>query len=147
MSQVSKYVLSKDVYNEIFNTFLQTIASLNTKRAVLEFFNEFLTPNEKIMFSKRLAAGLLISEGYDYKEILILLKTSTSTIATFSSFYKYGESYRKVIDKIKTNKEIGTFLLNMGEKIASIGSFGGKGSGMWRSVGKALKKRKSILLR
>ena len=146
MSQVSKYPIQKDVYDEIFNTFLQTIASLNTKREVLEFFNEFLTPTEKVMFSKRLATGLLISEGYDYKEILMLLKTSTTTIATFSTYYKYGESYKKIIDKIKRGKEIRTFLLNLGEKIAAFGSFGGKGSNTWRSVRKELNKKKSKLL-
>ncbi|MCX6705056.1 MAG: Trp family transcriptional regulator [Candidatus Woesebacteria bacterium] len=146
MSQVSKYPIQKDVYDEIFDTFLQTIASLNTKREVLEFFNEFLTPTEKIMFSKRLAAGLLISEGYDYKEISNLLKTSSATISTFSSFYKYGEGYKKVVDKIKTDKEITEFLRMIGEKISALGTFGGKGSGTWKAVNKKLKDKRSKLL-
>ncbi|MCX6704682.1 MAG: Trp family transcriptional regulator [Candidatus Woesebacteria bacterium] len=146
MSQVSKYPVRKDVYDEIFDTFLQTIANLKTKREVLEFFNEFLTPNEKIMFSKRLAAGLLISEGYDYKEISNLLKTSSATISTFSSFYKYGEGYRKLIDKIKTDKEIIEFLRMIGEKISALGTFGGKGSGAWKAINRKLKDKKSKLL-
>ena len=147
MSQVSKYPIQKDVYDEIFDTFLQTIANLSTKQEVLEFFNEFLTPTEKIMFSKRLAAGLLIAEGYDYQEISSLLKTSTSTIAIFSTFYKYGKSYSKVIDKIKTNKEIKEFLLNIAEKVAVLGSMGGKGSETWRLARKEINKNKSKLLR
>jgi len=147
MSQVSKYPVQKEVYDEIFNTFLQTIANLTTKRDVLSFFDEFLTPTEKIMFSKRLAAGLLIAEGYDYKEIVNLLKISTATIATFSSFYKYGESYKKVIDKIKTGKEVSEFLRNLGEKISGLGTFGGKGSNAWKIVNKNFKLKKSKLLR
>ena len=146
MSQVSKYQIQKDVYDEIFDTFLQTIASLNTKREVLEFFNEFLTSTEKIMFSKRLAAGLLIAEGYDYRDIVSLLKISTGTISTFSSFYKYGEGYKKVIDKIKVGKEVSEFLRNIGEKISALGSFGGKGSGTWKSINKSLKASRSKLL-
>src|SRR6266478_8242039 len=114
MSQVSKYPIQKEIYNEIFDTFLQTIANLNTKQEVLEFFNEFLTPTEKIMFSKRLAAGLLIAEGYGYREISDLLKTSSATVSTFSSFYKYGEGYKKVIDKIKKDKKIAEFLRVIG---------------------------------
>ena len=147
MSQVSKYPLDKDIYNEVFDTFLQTIANLKTKNEVLFFFNEFLTPTERIMFSKRLAVGLLIAEGYDYREISNLLKTSTSTISTFSSFYKYGEGYKRVVDKIKVDKEIKEFLLNLGLKISTLGSFGGKGSSTWRSVNRSLKNQKSKLIR
>jgi uncharacterized protein YerC len=128
MAQVSKYPIQKEVYDEIFDTFLQTIAKLNTKSAVLEFFNEFLTPTERIMFSKRLAAGLLIAEGYDYREISNLLKMSSATISVFSSFYKYGNGYKKVIDKLKLDKEISEFLRNIAEKISALGTFGGKGS-------------------
>jgi len=147
MSQVSKYPLSKDIYDEIFDTFFQAVASLNTKNEVLLFFNEFLTPNEKIMFAKRLAAGLLIAEGYDYREISDLLKTSSSTISIYSSFYKYGEGYKRVIDRIKSDKEIKEFLLKIGERFAALGSLGGKGSGTWRAIGKSLRNKKSSLLR
>lgn len=147
MSQVSKYPVQKDVYDEIFDTFLQTIASLTTKTDVLNFFNEFLTPTEKIMFSKRLAAGLLIAEGYDYKQIQNLLKTSTATISTFSSFYKYGEGYKRVIDRIRVNKRVEEFLLVLGEKISALGTFGRKGSGAWKVINKNLKDKKSKLLR
>lgn len=146
MSQVSKHPLQKEVYNEIFDTFLQTIASLNTKGEVASFFEEFLTPTEKIMFSKRLAAGLLIAEGYDYKQISNLLKTSSTTISTFSAFYKYGKGYKKVIDNIKINKEVSEFLRNIGEKISALGSFGGKGSSTWKNINKSLKNKKSKLL-
>ncbi len=146
MSQVSKYPIQKEVYNEILDTFLQTIANLVTKQEVLEFFNEFLTANEKIMFSKRLAAGLLIAEGYDYKEIRDLLKISTATISTFSSFYKYGIGYKRVIDKLKKDKEITEFLIVIAEKVSALGMFGGKGSGTWKNINKKLKQNKSKLL-
>ncbi len=147
MSQVSKYPVQKDVYDEIFDTFLQVIVNLRTKDEVRKFFNEFLTPTERVMFSKRLAAGLLIAEGYEYRDISNLLKTSSSTIATFSSYYKYGDGYKKVIDKIKTDKEISEFLRLIAEKITVIGTFGGKGSGAWKVINKDLKNKKSKLLR
>jgi uncharacterized protein YerC len=146
MSQVSKRPVRKDVYEEIFNTFLQTIVDLRSKSQVSDFFDEFLTPTEKIMFSKRLAAGLLIAKGYDYKDIVDLLKISTGTISTFSSFYKYGKGYKKIIDKIKAGKEISEFLRNIGEKISALGSIGGKGSGSWRAINKHFKNKKSKLL-
>ena len=146
MSQVSKYPIQKEVYDEIFDTFLQTIADLHTKDEVLEFFTEFLTPTEKVMFSKRLAAGLLIAGGYDYREISNLLKTSSATISTFSSFYKYGEGYKKIINKIKSDKKVAEFLRMVGEKISALGTFGGKGSGVSRIINKQLRNKKSKLL-
>lgn len=147
MTQISKYPVQKDVYDEIFDTFLQVIANLNTKDRVLEFFDEFLTPTEKIMFSKRLAIGLLIAEGCDYKEIKNLLKISSGTISIFSSFYKYGEGYKGVIDKIKTDKEVSEFLRKIGEKISALSSFGGKGSSAWRSINRDIRQKRSKLLR
>lgn len=147
MSQVSKYQISKDIYDEIYSTFLQTIVNLRTKGEVSDFLEEFLTPTEKIMFAKRLATGLLIAEGFDYKEIVNLLKISSGTISIFSSFYKYGTGYKKIIDKIKTNKEIIEFLRYVGVKISGLGSFGGKGSSSWRTINKDLKNKKSKLLR
>jgi uncharacterized protein YerC len=146
MTQVSKHPVRKEVLDEIFEMFLQTIAQLRKKGEVSSFFNEFLTPNERIMFTKRLAVGILIAEGYKYKEIKYLLKISTSTISTFSSFYKYGEKYRKVINKVKINKEIKQFLLKLGEVISAAGSVG-KGSDVWRNVNKQIKSSKSKLLR
>lgn len=143
MTQVSKYPIQKEIYDEIFDTFLQTIASLTTKDQVLSFFNEFLTPTEKIMFSKRLAMGLLIAEGYDYKQISNLLKTSSATISSFSSFYKYGKDYKKVIDRIKKEKEIEDFLRVIGERVSALGTFGGKGSDVWKTINKKLKDKKS----
>lgn len=146
MTQISKHPIQKEIYDEIFETFLQTIANLKTKQEVLGFFNEFLTPTEKVMFSKRLAAGLLIAEGYDYREISNLLKTSSATISAFSSYYKYGKGYKEVIDKIKIDKEISEFLRVIGEKVSALGAFGGKGSGVSRIINKQLKAKKSKLL-
>ena len=146
MSQVSKYPIQKDVYNEIFNTFLETIAGLITKEQVSSFFDEFLTPTEKIMFAKRLAVGILIAEKYDYTEIKNLLKVSSATIAAFSTYYKYGENYRRIIDKIRADKRIKNFLIKLGEFVANLNSFGGKGAGAWREVAKSLKSKRSKIL-
>ncbi len=142
MSQVSKYPVRKDVYEEIFDTFLETIAGLTTKNEVSTFFNEFLTPTERIMFAKRLAIGLLIAKDYDYREISELLRVSTATIASYSLFYKYGKGYREVINKILQNEKIEKFLLSLAEKIASVASMGGSKSGSWIYLRNQIRKRR-----
>lgn len=143
MTQVSKYPIRKDVYEEIFETLLETIANLTTKKDVSAFFNEFLTPTERIMFAKRLAVGLLIAKSYDYKEIRELLKVSTATIASYSTFYKYGTGYKEVIKKILRNEKIEKFLLSLAGKVASVAAMGGAKSGSWIYLRNQIQKKKA----
>lgn len=142
MSQVSKYPVRKDVYEEIFETLLETIAGLTTKRSVASFFEEFLTPTERIMFAKRLAVGLLIAKGYDYKDIRELLRVSTATIASYSAYYKYGSGYKEVINEILRNQKIEEFLLSLAEKISSAAAMGGSKSGSWIYLRNQIKKKR-----
>lgn len=147
MSQVSKHLLEKEVYQEIIDTLFQVVANLSTKADVADFLNEFLSPNEKIMFAKRLAVGILIAQNFDYADIKNLLKVSNSTVSTYSLCYKYGKSYREIVDKIKSSKQIKELVIDIAEGASTMGSWGGKGSGGWRELGKKLKRKKSKLLR
>ena len=142
MTQVSKYPVRKDVYEEIFNVLLETVAGLVTKDQVASFFEEFFTPTERIMFAKRLAVGIFIAKGYDYHEIVDLIKVSSSTVAGCSTLYKYGENYRKVVDEILRNKKLEKFLLELAEIIASAGTVGRKGTGSWIYLRNQLKKKR-----
>lgn len=146
MTRVSKKLIDKEIYNEIFNTLFQTVANLSNKGDVEVFFDEFLSPNERLMFAKRLAVGLLIAEGYDYTTIMNLLKVSTTTVSVYSSYYKYGKGYKKIIDKIRAYKKVRQFLLELVEGISSVGKIGGKGSAGWRELNRQVKKSKSKLL-
>lgn len=112
-----------------------------------DFLSEFLSPNEKIMFAKRLSVGILIAQNFDYIDIKKLLKVSNSTVSIYSLRYKYGDSYRKIIDKVKAQKQIKEFLIGIAETMSLMGSWGGKGSGAWKGLGKELKDKKSKLLR
>lgn len=142
MTQVSKFPVQKDVLNEIFEVFLETIANLDTKRKVLNFFEEFLTPTERIMLAKRLAIGLLISKGYSYEDISHLLRVSTSTICDYATLYRHRENFRQVINQILQKKEIENFLVDLAEKIASIGAVGGTKSAGWFELRNELRERK-----
>jgi len=48
MTQVSKYPISKDVEKRIFEIFLKVISDLRNPLEIEEFFNEFLSPVEKL---------------------------------------------------------------------------------------------------
>ncbi|MEK7188346.1 MAG: Trp family transcriptional regulator [Patescibacteria group bacterium] len=142
MPQVSQYPISKDVYQRVFDVFLRTIAGLRTKKEVSNFFEEFLTPTERIMFAKRLAIGLLLAKKYDYRGISKILRVSTTTVSSISILYRYGADFRKVIDNIVSDEAMEEFWLGLGEKMADILSTGGKGSGGWFYLKQQLRRRR-----
>jgi uncharacterized protein YerC len=143
MAQVSKYPITKEVYETIFEVFSKTIAGLSTKKQVSDFFDEFLSPTERIMLAKRLAIGLLLAKEYNYDEISKILRVSSPTIAGMALTYKYKNSYRKLIDDILTDEKFEDFWLKVGENITAIlsvsGAKGGKG---WRYLKEEIKGRR-----
>jgi uncharacterized protein YerC len=142
MTQVSKYLLPKDVYNHIFDIFLSSIVQIRTKNSASEFLNEFLTTTEKIMLAKRLAIGILIAKKCDYRQISQILKVSTATVGNMSSLYKYGTNYKKVVDKLLIGEETKKFWVDFGEGMASIADIGGAKAAGWKDQKLKLRKKK-----
>ena len=142
MTQVSKYLLSKDVYNHIFDMFLSTFVQIRTKNSASEFLNEFLTPTEKIMLAKRLAIGILIAKKCDYRRISQILKVSTATVGNMSSLYRYGTSYKKMVNKLLIGEEMNKFWVEFGEGIASIADIGGAKAAGWKELKHKLRNKR-----
>jgi len=110
MSQVSKYPVSKDVSDRMFEVFQMTISSLNQRQEIEEFFDEFLSPIEKIMLAKRLSIAVLLAKGYSYSSISSILRVTPRTIATVSLALKYrGKGYQKAVGKILSNEKMNEF--------------------------------------
>lgn len=142
MPQVSKYPISKDVYNTIFDKLSETIVNLRTKGQVIRFFDEFLSPTERIMLAKRLAIGLLLAKEYSYREIREVLRVSTTTIGDSALLYKYGKGYREVIEKLIEDEKMEEFWLKIGEIISSVGASAGSKSGGWVYLRDQLRKKR-----
>lgn len=143
MSQVSKYPISKDAYRRIFEIFLESISGLKTKKQLAGFLDEFLSPTEQVMLAKRLAIAFLLAKKYDYREISKILRVSTGTISRVATSLKLNKNFRGVIDNLLKNEEMEKFWLNIGEKVASILSAGGKTkSGAWVYLKEEIRKKK-----
>lgn len=143
MAQVSRYPLSKLVYKRIFEILFNSIASVKSRDEVEDFFNDLLTPTERIVLAKRLAIAILLVKGYDYAAIRKTLHVSPPTIATVSVALRYkGEGYRKVVDKLLKEEAIKDFLLEVVDSFAAVGSIGGKGSHIWRDVRRRIRKKR-----
>jgi len=142
MSQVSKYPISKKVYETIFNALFSTFVNLRTKNQVYDFFEDFFSPTEKVMLAKRLAIGLLLSKEYTYAEIKKILRVSSTTIGVAALRLKHGGTYKKVIDKLVNDDKFKEFWSEVGEKIASVAAAGRSKSDSWIYLRKELRKKR-----
>ena len=142
VTQVSKYPVSRDVYDRIFDVFLKTISDLQSKKQIADFLNEFLTPTEQIMLAKRLAIAFLLTKKYDYKSISKILRVSTSTIGRVALSVKYGDSFRNVVIKILKDEKMEEFWLTVGEKVATLLATPKSKSGTWLYLKQELEKSK-----
>ena len=100
MTQVYRKPLNNKISKQIKDDLLYSLVKLNKKEDVLLFLEEFLTPTEKIMLSKRLGVALLLQRGTSYSDIVELLKISTATIVVVKRSLVKDHSYRDVIEKI-----------------------------------------------
>src|SRR3989344_7650258 len=99
MTQVSKYPVSKDVYERIFEIFLK----------------EFLTPTEQVMLAKRLSVAFLLSKDYNYREISKILRVSTGTVNRVALSYRKESHYKMVIEEILRDERMDEFWRGVGE--------------------------------
>lgn len=142
MPPVSKYPVSNEVYERVFEVFSKSIVKLETKNQVAEFLDEFLTPTERIMLAKRLAIAFLIVKGYEYREISRILRVSTNTVGRVNFAYRNGEIYKVVVDKVLQDEKVDEFLEGVGEKVSALFASGGSKSGTWRYLREEIKKRR-----
>ena len=80
MPRVSQIPVGKDVYKDITDSFVSAVSDLVKTEEVGRFLSDFLTPEERLMLSKRLVLALLIRQGYSTSDIKDVLKVSRTTI-------------------------------------------------------------------
>ena len=136
MTQVSKYLLSDKVKQEINSIFLETISLLYKKEDIVSFLEDFLSPTEKIVLSKRITIALMLKKGYSFVMIKKLIKVSQSTIAGVNLKLKYtGKGYNKVLDKMIADKKINHIFNQIEKFVLSALTIGkGKGTGIWHDL-------------
>lgn len=101
MTQVSRRVLSGKVEKRIFEVFSKIISDLKDPEEINDFLDDFLSPPEKTMLTKRLSVALMLAKGYTYDIIGEILKVTPPTIANVNINLKYkGKGYRKIINKV-----------------------------------------------
>ncbi len=144
MAQVSKYPISKDVADRIFDVFIKSLIKVKNVLDAQNLANDLFSPTEKVMLAKRLVIAFLLMKEYEYREISKLLRVSLGTIASVNLSLKHGsDGYKTILDRISKEESLEDFFSNTAEKLLSIPASGGKGSGVWRSLRDEVKKSKN----
>lgn len=144
MAQVSKYPISKEVADRIFEVFIKTLVAIKGKEEADQFISDLLTPTEKVMLAKRLAIAFLLERGYDYRTIQKILRVSAPTITAVNIARQYGsEGYKKLVKKIMTEEKLLDFFEDAVSRLISLpAQVGGKGAGTWRYLKQELDKHR-----
>ncbi len=136
MAQISKYRLFAKAEAEIKSLFTEIIALLSRPQDIADFLDDFLSPTERIVLSKRITVALLLKQGCSYEVIMKTLKVSAPTVADVSLKLKYsGKGYHRILDKILAQQKIkGIFdkIENFGLEVLTLGR--GKGTGLWYNL-------------
>ncbi|MBI3092664.1 MAG: hypothetical protein HYZ02_00295 [Candidatus Levybacteria bacterium] len=143
MTQVSKYPISKDVADRIFEVFIKSLIKIKNDKDAKDLADDLFSPTEKIMLAKRLAIAFLLMRGYQYREISKLIKVSLTTIANVNLSLNYGKGgYKRILESIAKEEKLEEFFENIAEKLLSVPAKSLKGGGVWRYLHQEVKQAK-----
>lgn len=107
MSQVSKVKLDKYLENELYRQFWHYLGKINTSYKSSQFYSDFYTQTEKIIFAKRFMAMILIERGKTVSDIRNAIHLSNSTITSVSFLTKNASSETKqILKQISKDKNL-----------------------------------------
>ena len=95
----------KPTEHEDFLTLSRALLALETEQDCQLFFEDICTIKEIQDISQRFRVAVMLSEGKNYQEISAVTGASTATISRVNKCLNYGEGYRRVLDKIKEDKQ------------------------------------------
>lgn len=107
MPHISKNKLTKKTEDAIKETFNTVLSNIEKEQDTKDFLNSLLSPTENLMFAKRLAIILMISENIPASRIASALHVTRETVARFEFLYQLKpEGYKIAISKINNQKRI-----------------------------------------
>ncbi len=111
MPRLSRKQLDKTIIKELKENFSSLISSLNNPNHIEQFFNDFLTNEEKGMLMKRLMLHVMLENGYKNYQIESMLGISRETVRTHKNIWeKGGAEYKYVVGKIAKKEKVKQFL-------------------------------------
>lgn len=111
MTRVSRVKLTEKKLKEFEDNFSYLISSLNNKDEIHNFFDNFFTKEEKIMFVKRLILFIMLKRDHPPTIIQQLLGISYETVRTYRNQFVFKDNaFQKVIEKLIAREQTKDFL-------------------------------------
>lgn len=124
MSRVSRSKLTDSTTREITEHFLSLIASLNNQREIENFFEDFLTKEEKTMLAKRLVLFMMLQKGYSPPTIQGALQISYETVRSYSiQLTTKNDLFQQTINKLLARKKTQDFWNKIEASLKPLGLF------------------------
>ena len=107
MPHISKGLLNKKTEADIKKTFSMVLSNITREDEMNGFLTSLLSPTENLMFSKRLAIVLLLSENIPASKIALILHVTRETVARVELIYQVKpDGYKTALKKINNQKMI-----------------------------------------
>jgi TrpR-related protein YerC/YecD len=114
MSHISLYALHAKASRQLLDKLERAIGHLKNRAEINLFFNDLLTPTERIMLSKRLAIILMIEKRFTFSQIGSTLKVSESTISAMRErMDRGGAGFHLIIRKLEKDEQVKKFFENI----------------------------------
>lgn len=133
MVRVNRNKLPKAELNKLFGQLNSFFGKLTTSNADI-FLKELLGPEERLTFAKRLAAIVMLREGYSMYRVSETLKVSSSTVDRINEKIANG-SYDGLLKTLSKNKTNYFAILDVIESILTVGGIMPKRVGLDRYRG------------
>ncbi len=98
----SQIPLSKKKDREIKTSFSTLLSDIKNPNEMIEFLESFLSDNEFLGLSKRLAIIKLLAKGHSYEDIQNNLNVSSATVSSTANF-KNDKVLAKIIQKLEAD--------------------------------------------
>lgn len=133
MTQVSKIPLRKEIEKRMFDIFLDSIATVRTKRQAENFLSDWLSPTERIMLAKRLSVALLLTKQYDQRSIAKLLRVGLETVNKVNKVLNHGSGgYGMIVGTFLREEKSNVFWEKIDDALANLFPPRHRDWGMWR---------------
>lgn len=114
MVNISNRRLSEEQLIKINKLFFEIFKKFKTHRSFSTFMNDFFTPKERILLSKRITIIYLLIKKIEQKNIADFLKVSTSTVCKYSILLESKSSEMvKIIKEIILKEKAFDFIDNL----------------------------------
>lgn len=102
--------MNENIQIELKDNFAFLISSLSSPRDIQQFFETFLTDEEKTMLTKRLMLHLMLENGYSIVDIAVVLGLSRETVRVHHALWRNGgEVYKSIIARIAKRQKTKEF--------------------------------------